>query len=351
MYLGGDRPRWLIVGGILLAVAAFMYGLYHWCIKERWIRVGKLEVLNIFPLKSGPPIAIGSAECTFFGLRYRNVTDRMFVVFDEERRVLTARTCPNLLNIKMEIFGTQGIAQFVSSSGRDPFKIKMNTIRSMKITYIRMDFPTTRPEIIETRDCGDDAAEWISLELNRPGLRLGSWSHGFRRHITFARQRERDVFIINNSNAGAYSDMSSYNLLNKASLEDLQERLGPNNKVSSDNFRANIIIHQAPPFAEDNWVKMKIGKVIFRIVKPCVRCMMVTINPSTLVEHPDSEPLTTLKTYRKLEHAAQREIEGDSPIMGIHMGLVWPGSLMTGEKVYAWGTPPLGKLLNRIQES
>ncbi|MNH33239.1 MOSC domain protein [compost metagenome] len=39
----------------------------------------------------------------------------------------------------------------------------------------------------------------------------------------------------------------------------------------------------------------------FRVLKPCERCIMTTIDPQTGERSPDREPLATLRTYRQKE--------------------------------------------------
>lgn len=93
-----------------------------------------------------------------------------------------------------------------------------------------------------------------------------------------------------------YSDLSSYLLINKASVDELNTRLPES--VSVRHFRPNIVIEgeDATAFTEDNWDWIKIGDVIFRNVKPCTRCIFITINPDTAIRNPKREPLKTLES-------------------------------------------------------
>jgi len=54
------------------------------------------------------------------------------------------------------------------------------------------------------------------------------------------------------------------------------------------------------PFEEDNWKNFKIGNVIFRVVKPCARCVITTTDQETAVRL--HEPLLTLSKYRKIDN-------------------------------------------------
>jgi hypothetical protein len=64
-------------------------------------------------------------------------------------------------------------------------------------------------------------------------------------------------------------------------------------------FRPNLVIEGSAPFAEDGWKRIRIGTQAFRVLKPCTRCILTTIDPLTGERSADREPLTTLKTYRQ----------------------------------------------------
>ena len=53
--------------------------------------------------------------------------------------------------------------------------------------------------------------------------------------------------------------------------------------------------------AEDGWKRIRIGGVELRVLKPCSRCILTTIDPATGERSADREPMTTLKTYRERE--------------------------------------------------
>ena len=66
-------------------------------------------------------------------------------------------------------------------------------------------------------------------------------------------------------------------------------------------FRPNLVVEGSAPFAEDGWERIRIGELTFRVLKPCTRCILTTIDPQTGERSEDREPLTTLKTYRQKE--------------------------------------------------
>lgn len=78
-------------------------------------------------------------------------------------------------------------------------------------------------------------------------------------------------------------------------MEDLNKRIGKP-LATVYNFRPNIVV-DCPAYIEDKWNWIKIGDVIFQVIKPCTRCVLTTINPETGERNKDGEPLKTLKSY------------------------------------------------------
>lgn len=51
------------------------------------------------------------------------------------------------------------------------------------------------------------------------------------------------------------------------------------------------------PFAEDEWKRVRIGAVDFRVSKLCDRCVLTTIDTSTYTK--GKEPIRTLSRHRR----------------------------------------------------
>jgi len=62
----------LVLGAGMLLVAGYV--LYKR--KSKSYSVGKLSQLILYPIKSGPPMHVQSAECLETGLKYKQIYDR-----------------------------------------------------------------------------------------------------------------------------------------------------------------------------------------------------------------------------------------------------------------------------------
>jgi uncharacterized protein YcbX len=63
-------------------------------------------------------------------------------------------------------------------------------------------------------------------------------------------------------------------------------------------------------------------------IKIFFRCIFTNVDPHTAERDSKEEPLKTLKSYRKFEKT------GDSPVMGVHLGLRREGQIKVGDSVY-----------------
>lgn len=120
-----------------------------------------------------------------------------------------------------------------------------------------------------------------------------------------------------------FSDSNPVLLISAKSFEQVQA--WSSSAITIEQFRSNIVIDGAEHFAEENWKRVKIGEVVFRIARACTRCLLITRNPQTLEFDAQSEPLRTLKQNHTNEDG--------KPIFGIYLipenkGIVQLGDLV-----------------------
>ncbi len=121
------------------------------------------------------------------------------------------------------------------------------------------------------------------------------------------------------------SDGFPFLIISQASLDDLNSRLGPKDQLSMDRFRPNLVIAAGSAFQEDEWRRITIGDVIFDVVKPCARCIIITTDQNTGTR--GKEPLATLSRYRR------RVSDGSKVDFGMNAVAVPSGSIRVGDGV------------------
>ncbi|WP_229073128.1 MOSC domain-containing protein [Actinoplanes sp. DH11] len=90
-------------------------------------------------------------------------------------------------------------------------------------------------------------------------------------------------------------------LANAASLDALNDWLteGGDQPVPMHRFRPNLVVADAPAWAEDAWPgrRLRIGELTFRVAKPCDRCRVTTIDQET--GETGRQPLHVLGKHRR----------------------------------------------------
>jgi len=117
-----------------------------------------------------------------------------------------------------------------------------------------------------------------------------------------------------------FADAFPFLMLSEASLADLNRRL--EKPVPMNRFRPNLVVSGCPPHAEDTWKRLAIGGVVFRVAKPCARCVITTVDQETGAGGP--EPLRTLAAYRR---------DGNRVLFGQNLVHEGEGTLRAGDVV------------------
>jgi uncharacterized protein YcbX len=145
---------------------------------------------------------------------------------------------------------------------------------------------------VQARDAGDTAATWLEQALGQP-CRL-VWMH----RPELARIRQLGV----QPRPVSFADGYPLLLANTASLDDLNTRLPAGQGVPMTRFRANIVLSGAQPWAEDGWRRLSIGgSVVVRVLAPCSRCVVTSIDQNTAQVPNPKEPLATLASFRRAQ--------------------------------------------------
>lgn len=230
--------------------------------------------LYIHPVKSMQGIALTSSYAQRSGLNY----DRIFMVSEPNGAFITAREMPKLLQLHTAM-NEQGLVISINHQQ----KIQVNYADFSKTaspTQIRHHYFSSYIAAISVNQFLSNFLQ-KDVQLRWIGQKSDRCVNGFP-----------DTTI-------GFADGFPYLLINQASFNYLQQQCPQ--KLLLTQFRGNIIINNSLPFAEDSWKTIKIGDVIFDLIKPCQRCVMTQINLTNMQFNPDNEPLKTLSYFRQDE--------------------------------------------------
>ncbi|MCQ8240982.1 MOSC domain-containing protein [Rhizosaccharibacter radicis] len=164
-----------------------------------------------------------------------------------------------------------------------------------------------------------NAGEWLSERL------------GQSCRLVFMRDEQtRPVEAAHNGGEDHVSFADAFPLLatGAASLDALNEALEADGvpAVPMDRFRPNIVVEGLAPWAEDGWRRVRVGEVVFRMPKPCTRCVVVTRDQRTGETPVAGQPLRTLGRLNR---------NGEGIVFGANLIPETAGTVRLGDPVEA----------------
>ncbi|WP_016985459.1 MOSC domain-containing protein [Pseudomonas crudilactis] len=236
----------------------------------------RLSALYRYPLKSGKVDVLKSVDLDKLGLD----GDRRWMLVDEASgRFLTQRAEAKMSQLSA-LWNAQG-GLTLSAPEHSPIDIALpgNDAELRGVTIWR--------DTLRVPDAGEEAARWVSDFIGKPTRLV---------QVPLDRARTTQAGYGYEDDQVAFADGFPLLLIGEASLQDLSDRVG--RPLEMLRFRPNLVIEGGEAYAEDGWKRIRIGDVEFRVVKPCSRCILTTIDPQTGERSADREPLATLQKYR-----------------------------------------------------
>ncbi|WP_188187314.1 MOSC domain-containing protein [Nonomuraea sp. SYSU D8015] len=242
----------------------------------------KLASIHFYPVKSTAGHDLPEAEVQPWGL----AGDRRYLIVDEQGKVLTAREEPRLLACVPVL---DGGTLTLTGPHAAPLPVVPDSWTST------VDVWRTP---VELTDCGDDAARWLSELAGQP-VRLKWLDDPTRRPVNPEYGHPEDRVSLADGYPLLLTSTASLARLNdwivEGALERGEEAPEP---LPMRRFRPNVVVDgAATSFAEDEWKRVRIGEVDFRVSKGCDRCVLTTIDTATYTK--GKEPIRTLSRHRK----------------------------------------------------
>jgi uncharacterized protein YcbX len=236
----------------------------------------KISHLYIHPVKSLAGISVQSFDIDRFGAHW----DRRFMVVDEQGKFLTQRQLPAMVLIKTTL---------------QHDRVTLSAEKGGTVQFSAADFDSAASIQVQVwRDhCSAKAApaeinQWLSQQLGRP-CRLVFMPASTTRLV------DPEFVKAGDSSCVSFADGFPLLLTQSSSLADLNSRMSID--IDMQRLRPNFVVDGAPAWQEDQWKLIRIGEMLFDVVKPCSRCVIPTIDPATGQKQP--EVFKTLQRYRQ----------------------------------------------------
>ncbi|MGF6772414.1 uncharacterized protein YcbX [Paraburkholderia sp. GAS199] len=248
-----------------------------------------ISELFIYPIKSCAGIPLAEARLLATGLEF----DRCWMVADPAGAMLTQRVYPRMALIEVAL-GERELT--IRAPGMPELRTPLD---AHELVEPRKVATTVWSDAAYGLDTGDDNAAWFSTFLGVPA-----------RLLRFDPQHARVVDPDYTGELAAntlFADGFPLLVVGQASLDDLNVRLTSKGApaIPMNRFRPNMVVSGLDAYEEDYVESLSVagsvdGSVELRLVKPCSRCPMPTVDQAKGAPDPDwpNEPTDTMSVYR-----------------------------------------------------
>ncbi|MGY6772412.1 MOSC domain-containing protein [Gallibacterium sp. ZY190522] len=259
--------------------------------------MNQVQKITLFPIKSTQPYFVQQAYVQSRGLNF----DREFMLTDVNGRFITARKHGALYQLS-----AFPVAQGLIVRHCDGSKIVVR-YRDFNVQESCEVWGTHFPSFIAPANIN----RWFSEKLQEEVVLrwLGEMDQRFVKKMP--------------NKSVSFADGYPLLLVTQSSFDAVQAVCPAS--ISIDQFRANLVVTGEEAFAEEQWLKIKIGEIEFLHTKPSSRCVLTTRNLQSGELDAKCEPFRTLK---KIHTNADGE-----PLFGINLVPINSGVVRVGDEV------------------
>ncbi|MGW0613630.1 MOSC domain-containing protein [Streptomyces sp. NPDC002788] len=266
-----------------------------------------LHSIHIHPVKAVRGLAPREAVVEPWGL----AGDRRWVLIDDEGRVLTQRQQPRLALASAALLPGGGVR--LAAPGMEPLTVPVPRPRGT----VPVDIFHDKVEAVPAEDPAAHA--WWTSALGI-GARLAYMDDpATRRPVAPEYARPGETVSFADGFPLLLTTTASLDALNSLIAQGDHADEGP---LPMNRFRPNVVVAGTAAWAEDDWSRVAIGDVTFRVAKTCGRCVVTTTDQGT--GERGREPLYSLGLHRRLSGKL---------VFGQNLVPLSPGTIRVGDPV------------------
>ncbi|MEY9989239.1 uncharacterized protein YcbX [Streptomyces sp. V4I8] len=271
----------------------------------------QLKSIHVHPVKAFRGTAPREAVVEPWGL----AGDRRWALIDDGGKVVTQRQQPRLALAAAELLPGGGVR--LSAPGMDPLTVSVPTTAGTVPMQIFRD----KVEAVLAED--DAAHAWCSAFLGTDTRLVHMDAPGTRRPVDPEYALPGETVSFADGFPLLVTTTASLDALNSLIARGDHADEGP---LPMNRFRPNVVVSGTTAWAEDDWSRIAIGEVTFRVPKKCGRCVVTTTDQATAER--GREPLHTLGRHRRLDGKL---------VFGQNMVPVSGGTIRVGDPVTILG--------------
>lgn len=274
------------------------------------MRNAELLSIHVHPVKAFRGQAPREAVVEPWGL----AGDRRWALIDDGGKVVTQRQQPRLALAAAELLPGGGLR--LSAPGLEPLTVPVPEPADTVTMEIFRDK-------VEAVLAGSEAHAWCSAHTGADVRLVHLDDPAVRRPVDPAYALPGETVSLADGYPLLVTSTASLDALNSLVAQGEHPGEGP---LPMNRFRPNLVVAGADPWAEDDWTRLAVGDVEFRVAKPCGRCVVTTTDQDTADR--GREPLHTLGRHRRI---------GGKLVFGQNLVPLSPGTLRVGDPVRVLG--------------
>ena len=242
----------------------------------------QLLSIHVHPVKAFRGLAPREAEVEPWGL----AGDRRWALVDDGGKVVTQRQQPRLALAAAELMPGGGVV--LSAPGMEPLTVPVPEPGGT----VTLELFGEKVEGVPA--AGAAAHTWCSDYLGVAARLVHLDDPATRRPVDPDYALPGETVSFADGFPLLLTSTASLDALNSLIAEGRHADDGP---LPMNRFRPNVVVGGTEAWAEDDWTRIAIGDVTFRVAKMCGRCVVTTTDQSSAVR--GKEPLHTLGRHRR----------------------------------------------------
>ncbi|MFF0200338.1 MOSC domain-containing protein [Streptomyces sp. NPDC005017] len=242
--------------------------------------IAELQSIHVHPVKALRGENPREAVVEPWGL----AGDRRWVLIDDGGKVVTQRQHPRLATAAAGLV-PGGVV--LSAPGLP----SLTVTEPEPVDLVALDIFGTK---VEGALAGQDAHDWCSGYLGVPVRLVHMDDPATRRPVDPDYALPGETVSFADGFPLLITSASSLDSLNSLIAQGAHAAEGP---LPMNRFRPNLVVSGTGPWAEDDWSRIAVGDVTFRVAKMCGRCVVTTTDQGTAAR--GKEPLHTLGRHRR----------------------------------------------------
>ncbi|MEU3954138.1 MOSC N-terminal beta barrel domain-containing protein [Streptomyces achromogenes] len=265
-----------------------------------------VQSIHVHPVKALRGVSPRTAVVEPWGL----AGDRRWTLIDDGGKVVTQRESPRLALAAAEPLAGGGIR--LSAPGRPPLTVEVPEPSGT----VLVDVFRTKVEAVPAAAA---AHAWCSAYLGTEVRLVHMDDPAVRRPVDPEYALPGETVSFADGFPLLVTTAASLEALNSAIADGPHAHEGP---LPMNRFRPNLVVAGTEPWAEDDWIRISVGDVVFRATKPSARCVVTTTDQDTAAR--GREPLFTLARHRRRDGKV---------LFGLNLVPVTPGTVGVGDPV------------------